>query len=622
MIRAGVVLATGSVVFFLIVPGCGRLPDQAGTVIEKEDADDFTDAAVLHPSDAEVAAGDAEGAGYMVTFRTNESGAGLHFSSFYSEFAHHYSQLADSYLADDRIKDINFITAVDLSLRNDPQWKAEFQMPKVLGLVLGQSREEPVVGAVAKVTFADSSSAREVLAEWEAEGRIWFAEPNGYSRLFQATDLFGKHGESYTQAAGAFTHIAAIKAAEGFKALSARDQATTATDAEILEAPPVIAVLDSGVDYEHIGLKKNMWTNDQPGASGCKDDVHGCNTVRARKGVLGDGEVWPIGADGPGMACQPEGSRCDHGTHVAGLVAGDVSAGFAGTCPVCQVMAVRVVDMVNGEARVSDEAQITGMKYIMYFTRGGSNVVRVVNSSFGKYSRSRTVALIISILRRTGKGTVVIAAAGNEDSMSRTYPAGLTDTIAVAAVDNDGNKTKFSNFGIWVDVSAPGLGLYSTFPGSTQPSPNSGTSMSAPVVAGVAGVVLAANPGISFSGLRSAIVNTADYSIYAADKGGTETPGFNYRNYYIKVPGESAPRPLLGSGLVNVEAAVTGKQSTAFVSPPLDRVTPNCAVVATAHKNGILWPQLLMAMILLVPLFGAGLRAILSSRSHAEQDSL
>ena len=359
VLRALFVVFVASTVFVLVEPGCGRLPEQSGAFIDDEDIDEFSDQAVIHPNEGEIAAGDAQSASYLVTFRTNETSSGLHFSSFHNEFAHHYSALSESYLSDPRVEDIRFITSVDLSLRNDPQWKAEFSMPKALGLVVGQSQEEPIVGAVSSVRFSDPASAREVLNEWERDGRLWFAEPNRNSKLFQATDLYGKLAEQYTQNSGGFQHIAAVKSVEAMKFLSGRDQKIYPTDQQIRDEPPVIAVLDSGVDYENPGLKANMWINDQPGASGCKDDIHGCNTVAATKGVLGNGEVWPIGESGPGVACTTP--RCDHGTHVSGLIAGDPNAGFAGTCPVCQIMAVRVVDLVNGEVRVSDEAQIAGM---------------------------------------------------------------------------------------------------------------------------------------------------------------------------------------------------------------------------------------------------------------------
>jgi len=518
------VVLTGAVwvaTFAWFAPGCGELPDRevADAVPEDElDSGAWTEEPVTYASAKEIQNGDADGESYLVTFRSGDGDAGLYFNNFHEESVHHYAGLADTYLADSRVGDVRYIAAVDLSLRSDPLWRAEFAMPPALRFALGQkSEDEPIVGAVTRVKFRNAADAKDVLNEWQQAGRIWFAEPNRYSRLSQATDLFGKLSEQYAQASQ-YAHISMIKASDAFKVLSGRDQASTVTDQQVREEPPVIAVLDSGVDYEHPGLKANMWTNDQPGASGCKDDTHGCNTATARKGALGDGDVHPVGADGAGQACTLE--KCFHGTHVAGIIAGDPSAGFAGVCPVCQVMAVRVVDLVKGEVRVPDEAQIAGMKYIMYFSRNGSNVVRIVNSSFGKYSRSRTVALIVSVLRRTGKGTLVVAAAGNEDSMSRSYPAALSDALAVAAVDGFGQKTVFSNFGSWVDIAAPGADITSATPGNGS-EPKSGTSMAAPMVAGAAGVVLAANPGLSVGQLRDAIVKSADYKIYSTDLPGS-----------------------------------------------------------------------------------------------------
>ena len=228
-------------------------------------------------------------------------------------------------------------------------------------------------------------------------------------------------------------------------------------------------------------------------------------------------------------------SRC-------GLVAAAADSGksVGGVCPVCQVMIVKVAEIEAGSEKatpgITDDSQIRGLKYVTRFKSNNASAVRIVNSSFGKYSRSRSVAILVDALKKIGNGTLVVAAASNEDSMIRSYPAALANAVAVAALDNDNKKSDFSNFGPWVDVAAPGSAIISTLPGNDA-GPDSGTSMASPVVAGAAGLLLAMYPELSFTELRNRIVDCADASIYT---GNSEGPKFNSAHYFPQISGEDA----------------------------------------------------------------------------------
>jgi hypothetical protein len=179
-------------------------------------------------------------------------------------------------------------------------------------------------------------------------------------------------------------------------------------------------------------------------------------------------------------------------------------------------------------------------------------------------------------------GTLLVAAAGNEDTLTQEYPAAFSDAVAVAAVDQQLNKVSFSNFGRWVSISAPGNDMSSTVPGAGI-EPKSGTSMATPMVAGVVGLLLARYPGIGFDDLRNAVLSSADPTLYDPGRGG----GFNYNYYYPKIAQDSVRQPLLGYGMLNAAAAVnrTTSQELPLFSP-LDRVRPGCSVVGGAAEGG------------------------------------
>jgi thermitase len=110
----------------------------------------------------------------------------------------------------------------------------------------------------------------------------------------------------------------------------------------------------------------------------------------------------------------------------------------------------------------------------------------IISMSLGGSSGSQ--ALSDAIDYAAGKGCLIIAAAGNSNSSSPSYPAYYTKVLAVGAVDNNDVKASFSNFGSWVDIVAPGVNIASTYP-TNQYVLLSGTSMATPIVAGSAALV-------------------------------------------------------------------------------------------------------------------------------------
>jgi subtilisin family serine protease len=189
-----------------------------------------------------------------------------------------------------------------------------------------------------------------------------------------------------------------------------------------------------------------------------------------------------------------------HGTAVAAIAAGrgNDAAGMAGACWSCKVLPVRVLDRWG----MGFDGDIAAGIY--YAANQGADVI---NLSLGGPGDS--LAMRDAIAYAIGKGALVVAAAGNEGTSVRSYPAAVDGVLAVGASDPADARYWWSNYGpAWVDVAAPGCGpapdqynLFDTF---------CGTSGAAPLVAGIAGLALAADPAATAGDVTAAITATAD----------------------------------------------------------------------------------------------------------------
>ncbi|QHN50240.1 hypothetical protein EPB69_14160 [Geobacillus stearothermophilus] len=172
----------------------------------------------------------------------------------------------------------------------------------------------------------------------------------------------------------------------------------------------------------------------------------------------------------------------EHGTHVAGIIAASINKkGVVGVAPNVKIMPVNVFE--------GDGATSYDVAYgIVYAVDHGANVI---NLSLGSYSA--TVYEAEAVQYAVSKGVVLVAAAGNDDTYFPVYPAAFDPVIAVSATDSSDWITDFSNYGDYIDLAAPGVNIYSTFPGSSYYGLH-GTSMAAPIVSGTAALVLSKNP--------------------------------------------------------------------------------------------------------------------------------
>lgn len=268
-----------------------------------------------------------------------------------------------------------------------------------------------------------------------------------------------------------------------------------ATDAwkAVQVSPIVVAVIDTGVDYNHEDLLGNMWRNPNAGAS----DIFGADFIDTKAEVdRVKGTVRVLFGPDPM-------DRHYHGTHVAGTIGavGNNDIGVAGVCWRVQIMAIRALG-TNGFAKVDSVANS-----IRYAVDNGS---KVINLSLGGRSRSQTELDAVQYARE--KGVLLVCAAGNvgekdtqlDNDVQPEFPANYEsdNIISVGNIDIKEDLNPGSHFGKkTVHLGAPGTDIFSTFPSTktegmkldetrfkvtfpTKFAAITGTSMAAPHVAG------------------------------------------------------------------------------------------------------------------------------------------
>lgn len=245
-----------------------------------------------------------------------------------------------------------------------------------------------------------------------------------------------------------------------------------------------VAVIDSGVDYTHPDLAGNY--------------------VGGADFVSNDGD--PMDDHG-------------HGTHVAGTIAAAMNnltgapadeEGVVGVAPNARLLAYKVC---SADGTCSDFAVQQAIAQAI------TDDAKVINMSLGDTAFSQS--LNDAVQGAWNAGLVIVAGAGNNGTTEPFYPAALDNVISVAAFDEDHRRASFSNYGTWVDISAPGNVIMSSYPrancgASTVPGDigcytwNSGTSMATPHVAGAAALVWSRNDVTSNGQVMDILLNSAD----------------------------------------------------------------------------------------------------------------
>lgn len=314
-------------------------------------------------------------------------------------------------------------------------------------------------------------------------------------------------------------------------------------------ASVVVGVIDTGVLLKLPDLQGQL--------------VGGYDFIRDPR-VADDNDGIDANPDDPGDQAFPDGSGSFHGTHVAGTIAAasNNSAGVAGVAWAAKIMPLRALGVGGG----TDYDIIQALRYAAGLTNDSKTIpgqrADIVNLSLGGGGYSQAAQDAFTAARNAG--VIVIAAAGNENVSTPSYPAAYSAVVSVSAVDANKQRAPYSNYGTSVDVAAPGgdAGIDRDGDGykdgvlSTAGQGGSsgiiyvykyyqGTSMAAPHVAGVAALMKSLHPGLTPLQFDTALAS-GKLTIDIGDAGRDD---------------------LFGYGLIDAYKAVTAAQELAGTTP-------------------------------------------------------
>lgn len=284
---------------------------------------------------------------------------------------------------------------------------------------------------------------------------------------------------------------------------------------EVYQNPPdktvtsVVAVIDTGVDLDHPDLETSIWRNVKENPNNGIDDDH--------NGYIDDVLGWDFSAvddiiEGEIHDNDPT-DEFGHGTHCAGIIAGIANngMGIAGVSTTCKIMPIKIFPW----PLISTIAEA-----VIYVADNGGDVISM---SFGYPYRSYLLEEALNYAK--AKGVVLCASTGNSGINEANFPAAFDATIAVGSTNDSDHVSVYSTYGEHLSVCAPGQDILSLRADSTDMyddhEPNvhifgenyylaSGTSMSCPHVAGIAGYIRSIAPGLLPDRVQEIIEQTAD----------------------------------------------------------------------------------------------------------------
>jgi subtilisin family serine protease len=334
-----------------------------------------------------------------------------------------------------------------------------------------------------RVKLPTNLSTKKAISLYEGSAEIEAVQPNFYYHLLAAPND-PRFGELY-----------------GMQKISA----PAAWDLWTGSADTIVAVIDSGIAYNHQDLAANMWKNPgETNGNGIDDDGNGFVDDYYGYDFFYD-DSDPLDQDG-------------HGTHVAGTIGavGNNALGVVGVNWNVRLMAIKIYSPLGTDT--TSTMLINAYNYVRLMKNRGVNI-RVTNNSYGGcgeacgYDQATKDALDAI----GNAGILNVFASGNEGDNLETnqhYPASYTSpsVLSVAASNSTDARSSFSNFGTTsVDLAAPGSGILSTYNSPDNSYRTlSGTSMASPHTAGAAALLSSYNPNLSAISLKATLMNTVD----------------------------------------------------------------------------------------------------------------
>lgn len=354
------------------------------------------------------------------------------------------------------------------------------------------SQNQPVSDNLSRwfsISLSADENPEQLIQAYQDSGLVEYAEP---------VYLYGiatTPNDPYFNYEGSWGQVYADQ--WGLKAM----QAEKAWNITIGSPEIIIAVIDTGVDYNHPDLQVNIWHNSKEISNNNVDDDD--------NGYADDNFGWDFTDDSNNPA-----DTYGHGTHVAGIIAasGNNAQGISGVCWQAKIMCLKGLNN-NGYGASDKLAQ--AIKYAV------DNGARIINISWGGYGNSRLIKEALDYA--FNRNCVIVAAAGNNNTDAGTFfPGNYSQAITVVACDSNGQKASFSNYGNIVDVAAPGVDILSLRAKGTdmyRKGANiigdeyyraSGTSMATPFVSGLAALLISKNKDLSNIELEQIISKSCD----------------------------------------------------------------------------------------------------------------
>ncbi|NPB03489.1 MAG: S8 family serine peptidase [Thermotogae bacterium] len=369
------------------------------------------------------------------------------------------------------------------------------------------------------------ASAKELLSSLNLDVRVVYAEPMLiYRTTFWPNDpLFGAH----------LWGMWAIYADKAWDIIRGNSSVK-------------VCVVDEGMDYNHEDLSGNY--------AGGYDMV--------------DLDSDPYPADASEM----------HGTHVAGTIGAVLNNGV-GVAGVSQVGILSCRALAGGSGTSEDIAACVRWC--------ATNGAKVINMSLGSSSPSSEIQSALRFATDSVSGGVLIVAASGNDGMNGVYyPAAFPEALAVGAIDTLGQRASFSNYGVELELVAPGSMIASTVPFTDAYAYADGTSMATPHVSGVAALIFSRNPNLSADTVRAILDATAiDMGEYGKDY----FYGYGLVNAYLALLATPTPTatPQITKGL---KVSLSGRKLEIFAERSISLFSADGRLVARGTSVNVSLP--------------------------------